>query len=316
MFPPLNLSRRLAKWLPPVLVALLTWCPAAWAKDLKIVWVHSNAAAQSEQRVKAGWEQWQKQNAPGWTVDFLDSQGSGEKTAANLQNAISRSADAVIMTMSDLRASRSIIQKAAKDGLPIFTVDSGWVPGDIVDVTTNNWDMSAKVSTFLLNSIGGKGNIIFLRMAEHHGTRKRGDVMAAILKEYPDVKVLAEHNLDYTKFYEDATRVMEDYANRFGDQINAVWAPWDEPAMAAANVLKAKGIKAIVTGIDGHPPAVQAIKSGSSPMVATVSQPFEEMGAKVGGWIKDIVVDKKNPDTMFTSRTVYLDAPLITKQSN
>ena len=107
-------------------------------------------------------------------MDFLDSQGSGEKVAANLQNAVSRQADAVILTMADLRASRSIIQQAAKDGLPIFTVDSGWVPGDIVDVTTNNWDMSAKVSTFLLNSIGGKGNIIFLRMAEHHGTRKRG----------------------------------------------------------------------------------------------------------------------------------------------
>ncbi len=192
MFLPSNLSQLLTRCLPLALAALLAGMPTAWAKPLKIVWVHSNAAAQSEQRVKAGWEQWQKQNAPDWTVDFLDSQGSGEKTAANLQNAISRSADAVIMTMADLRASRSIIQQAAKTGLPIFTVDSGWVPGDIVDVTTNNWDMSAKISTFLLNSIGGKGNIIFLRMAEHHGTRKRGDVMATILKEYPDVKVLAE----------------------------------------------------------------------------------------------------------------------------
>ena len=316
MLPPTHPPRRFAKWFSLLLLAAasLAWGPAAWAKPLKIVWVHSNAAAQSEQRVKTGWEQWQKQNAPDWTVDFLDSQGSGEKVAANLQNAVSRSADAVILTMADLRASRAIIQQAAKDGLPIFTVDSGWVPGDIVDVTTNNWDMSAKVSTFLLNSIGGKGNIVFLRMAEHHGTRKRGDVMATILKEYPDVKVLAEHNIDNTHFYEDSTRVMEDYTNRFGDKINAVWAPWDEPAMAAANVLKAKGIKAIVTGIDGHPPAVAAIKAGNSPMIATVSQPFEEMGAKVGGWIKDVVVDKKNPDTMFVSRTVYLDAPLITKQ--
>ena len=217
MIHPPALNRLLTKCLPLAFAAWLAGGITAWAKPLKIVWIHSNAAAQSEQRVQAGWDEWQKKNAPDWTVDFLDSQGSGEKVAANLQNAVSRQADAVILTMADLRASRSIIQQAAKDGLPIFTVDSGWVPGDIVDVTTNNWDMSAKVSTFLLNSIGGKGNIIFLRMAEHHGTRKRGDVMATILKEYPDVKVLAEHNIDNTHFYEDSTRVMEDYANRFGD---------------------------------------------------------------------------------------------------
>lgn len=294
-----------------VAACLATSLPAL---ALDVAWVHSNAAAQSEQRAKAGFEAWLKETGKSdWTVSFLDSGGSGERTANNLDNAVQRGVDAVILSMADLRASEAIIAKAAADGVPVFTIDSGWVPGVIQDVTTNNWDMSAKVSVYLLDSLGGKGNIIFLRMAEHHGTRKRGETMAAILKEYPNIKVLAEHNIDYTAFYEDTVKTMEDYAARFGEEINGVWAPWDEPAAAAVSVLQKNNIKAMVTGIDGHPQAVEAVKNKDSMVVATVSQPFEGMGAQVGEWIQKVVVDKTDPATLFTTKTTYMDAPLITK---
>lgn len=286
-------------------VALLTVATA----QVNVAWVHSNAAAQSEQRVKDGFEEWVA--GKGWNVSYLDSVGSGERTAENLQNAVSRGVDAIILTMADLRASAAAIQQAADAGIPIFTVDSGWVPGVVVDVTTNNWDMSAKVSVYLLDSIG-EGNIIFLRMAEHHGTRKRGDVMEVMLREYPDINVLEEHNIDYTAFFEDTTRVMQDYATRYGDQIDGVWAPWDEPAQAAVNVLQAAGIDAMVIGIDGHPEAVAEVNNPDSLFAATVAQPFEEMGAQVGEWIEQVVVEGVDPETMFSTNTIYMDAPLVT----
>ncbi len=123
---------------------------------------------------------------------MLDSGGSGERTASNIQDAASRGVDAIIVSMSDLRASRAAIDSAVAAKIPVFAIDSGQVDGVLVDVTTNNWAMSASVSPYLLNEMGGKGNLIFLRMAEHHGTRKRGDIMATVLKEYPEVKILAE----------------------------------------------------------------------------------------------------------------------------
>src|SRR3954464_5770932 len=75
------------------------------AKDLNIAWVHATAAAQSEQRVKAGFEEWLKEKGYKWKVSFLDSGGSGERTASNIQDATSRGVDAIIVTMADLRAS-------------------------------------------------------------------------------------------------------------------------------------------------------------------------------------------------------------------
>jgi ribose transport system substrate-binding protein len=302
-----------------VAVATMVSCLSgvALANDTTdVAWVHSNAAAQSEQRVKAGFEDWLGKQNLDWNVSFLDSGGSGEATARNLQDAAARGVDAIVITMSDLRASRAAIESAVTAGIPIFSVDSGYIDGVMVDVTTNNWAMSADVSPYLLDQMGGEGNLIFLRMAEHHGTRKRGDVMADVLREYGGVKVLAEHNIDYTAFFEDTTSTMQDYVARFGDQINAVWAPWDEPAQAAINVLQAAGLKNVkVIGIDGHPQAIAEVCKPDSMMIATVSQPFEGMGAQVGEWIKSIVVDGKPREDVIPADTVYMDAPLVTKQN-
>ncbi|MGS4947295.1 sugar ABC transporter substrate-binding protein [Meridianimarinicoccus sp. RP-17] len=286
------------------------------AMAMDIAWVHSNAAAQSEQRVKAGFEAWLADSGKDWNVSFLDSGGSGEATASNLQDAASRGVDAIIITMSDLRASRAAITAAADAGIPIFSVDSGYIDGVVVDVTTNNWAMSADVSPYLLDQMGGEGNLIFLRMAEHHGTRKRGDVMEDVLQEYQGVEVLVEHNIDYTAFFEDTTSRMQDYVARFGTDIDAVWAPWDEPAQAAINVMQAAGLTDVkVIGIDGHPQAVAEVCKPDSMMIATVSQPFEGMGAQIGDWITAIVENGTPAEDVIPATTIYMDAPLVTKQN-
>lgn len=296
-------------------VALTIMSGAANALD--IAFIHSNAAAQSETRVKAGFDAWvSEHNHSDWNVNMLDSGGTGERIASNIQDAAARGVDAIVVTMADLRASRAAIDSAIAADIPIFAVDSGYIEGLQVDVTTNNWAMSADVSPFLLDSLGGKGNIIFLRMAEHHGTRKRGDVMEDVLKEYPDIKVLVEHNINYGGFFEDTTARMEDFVSRFGEDIDAVWAPWDEPAQAAINVLKAAGLTDVrVIGIDGHPQAIQEVCKDNSLMLATVAQPFEGMGAQIGEWIQAIVVDGAATRTVIPDPIVYLDAPLITRQN-
>ncbi|WP_112310527.1 substrate-binding domain-containing protein [Pseudogemmobacter bohemicus] len=295
--------------------ALLAGATAAQALD--IVMVNSNAAAQSDQRTKAGFEAWIAENGKSdWNVSYLDSGGSGEATATNIQDAANRGVDAIVVTMADLRASRAALDAAKAANIPVFAVDSGFVDGVVVDVTTNNWAMSSDVSVYLLDQLKGEGNLVFFRMAEHHGTRKRGDVMEVVLKEYPGVKVLAEHNINYTAFFEDTARTMEDFAARFGTDIDAVWAPWDEPAQAVVNSLNAAGLTDVkVIGIDGHPAAIAEVCKPDSQLIATVAQPFEEMGAQVAAWIDAIVVEGKPAAEVIPSEIVYLDAPLITKKN-
>lgn len=306
--------RKWLTFLTLILLGSLVFTSMASA-TLNIAWIHSNAAAQSEQRARAGFEDFLKEKGWNWRVSYSDGRGSGERLAALMEDAVQRGVDAIIVSMADLRAARAALDLARLRNIPVFSIDSGWVPGVIVDVTSNNWLMSAKISSYLIDRLGGQGNVIFFRMAEHHGTRKRGDVMETMLKEFPGIRVLAEHNIDYTAFYEDTLRTMENYITRFGDRIDAVWAPWDEPAQAAATTLLAAGYdrsKVFVTGIDGHPSAINEMSSPNNPFIATVAQAFELMGIRTAEWMHAILIEKQPVERVIPDTTVYLRSPLVT----
>jgi ribose transport system substrate-binding protein len=284
-------------------------------KNLKIAWIHYNAAANSEQRAKKGFEDYLKAQGFQWDLSTSDSKGSGQAFASNVEDAVQRKVDAIVVSMADLRAGKASIESANKAGIPVYSVDSGWTPGIEVDITSNNFVMSSKVSSYLVDRLGGQGKIIAFTMAEHHGVRKRGEVLKLIAKENPGIQIIEDHNIDYTNFYQDTQRSMEDYLQRYGKDIKAVWAGWDEPAMAAAAAIQAAGFTKkdmFVVGIDGNAPALEEMKKGS-PMVATVAQGFEVMGESIAKYINEIIVNGKPKAQVITSTTVYVDTPLLTE---
>jgi len=284
------------------------------SKDLDIIWIHSGASNQSEQRAYAGFMAFIQEQGWNWTVTEANSEDSDAKAADNISDAVAKGCDAIICSMVDMRASTPAIQQANDADIPIFTIDSGYTEGVVADVTCNNNLMSAKVSTYLVDAIGGSGNICILSAAGWAGGRKRGNILNAILAECPGITVLDDHNIDLADFYNDSANTAEDWLSRFGDQIDAIWCVWDEPAMAVTNVLTANGYTRddiLVTGIDGNESAVQMMRDGS-PIVATVAQPFELMGSTVAKLIEKMVVQGKTWEEAVGATTIYVDAPLIT----
>lgn len=283
-------------------------------KDLDIIWIHSGASNQSEQRAFAGFSAFIKDQNWNWTITEVNSEDSDAKAANNISDAVAKGCDVIICSMVDMRASAPAIQEANAAGIPIFTIDSGYTDGVVVDVTSNNNVMSAKVSTFLVDAIGGSGNICVLSASGFAGGRKRGNVLNAVLAECPGIKVLDDHNINLADFFNDSANTTEDWLSRFGDEIDAIWCVWDEPAMAATNVLTAAGKTRddiVVTGIDGNESAVQMMRDGS-PIIATVAQPFELMGTTTAKLIQKVVVQSMAWDEAVGATTIYVDAPLIT----
>lgn len=284
-------------------------------KDLDIVWVHMSPAAQSEQRAYTGFMDYIKGNGWNWNVTEVDSAGSGEKMANNIQDAVAKGCDAIIVSMADLRASATALQTAQESKIPIISIDSEYTPGVVCDITSNNYVMSSKVSAYLVDVMGGEGNVCALTMAEHHGVRKRGEVFTdVILKENPGVTLLEDHNIDYGNFFADSQKTAEDWLAKYGDEIDAIWAGWDEPAMAASDAVKSAGftredIK--VTGIDGHDGALDMIRNGD-PLMATVAQAFEVMGEKCAQVIQKMIVEGQSFDDAVGTTTIYVDSPLLT----
>ena len=287
----------------------------AQAKPLNITWIAGNAALQTEQRIRDGFNKYEKDhNYTDWTITYLDSSGSAERVANNIQDAVSRGSDIILVTVADLRASDHVLEGALKAKIPVFTADSGWIPGVISDVTTNNWQMSSDVSLSLVNKIKGKGNVVLLTADGLKPVRERSDTMRAILKEYPNVKIIAEHDIKLENFYQDTMDAVQDIATRLGPQVDAVWAPWDEPAQAAVTALKAAGFANVpVTGMDGHKSAIDSICQPDSQFIATGRQQFELWGETLAQYVEKVGVKGAAPESVATQEISYFPARLFTQ---
>ena len=69
-------------------------------KDLDIVWVHSGAANQSEQRAYAGFLDYLDDQGWNWSVSEANSEDSGDKVARNISDAVAKGCDAIITSMT------------------------------------------------------------------------------------------------------------------------------------------------------------------------------------------------------------------------
>jgi len=295
--------------------AVVCFGTAAEAKPLNVTWIAGNAALQTEHRIREGFAKYlDEKGIKDWNVTFLDSAGSAEKVANNIQDAVSRGSDFILVTVADLRASNSALAVAAEANIPVFTADSGWIPGAITDVTTNNWQMSSEVSLELVNRMRGKGNLVLLTADGLKPVRERSDTLRAIVKEYPDVKIIAEHDINLSNFYQDTMNAVQDISTRFGSEITAVWAPWDEPAQAAVTALAAAGLdKVPVSGMDGHQSALDAICKEDSMFIATGRQQFEVWGAKLAEYVERVGEKGESAESVKTADIVYFPAKLFTK---
>jgi ribose transport system substrate-binding protein len=286
-------------------------CAGYAATPPTIGYVTANMTATSQVRVTNAFVAQGKEK--GWKVINADAKGSWPTLADQIENYVQMKVDAIVVAMSDLPSIKAAIEAANKAKIPVISIDSGSAEGVIADITTDNYVMGSKISSFFVDRLNHEGNIIVFKFSEHHGTRKRGRALDMVLLENPGIKVLATHNLPPAGFMQDAQAKMETYITQFGDKIDAVWCPWDGPAMAVTMALQAARIgrdKVFVTGVDGEQEAFDLIRSGA-PFVATVAQPFELMAKAAIDLIDEIVVKGVPVEKAAPTSTIYVDAPLV-----
>ncbi|MDD4337970.1 MAG: sugar ABC transporter substrate-binding protein [Firmicutes bacterium] len=296
-----------------MLITACSFTSVLAAKPVTIGYVSANLTATSQVRTTNAFKAQTKEI--GWKVIAADAKGSWPALADQIENFVQMNVDVIVIAMSDLPSIKAAITTANKANIPVISIDSGVADGVIADITTDNYAMGTKVSKYMAERLNGKGNIIVFKFDEHHGTRTRGDALDDVLVDYPQITVLATHYLPPAGFMQDAQARTETDITKFGDKIDAVWCPWDGPAMAATMALQASRIgrdKCFVTGVDGEQETFNLIRSGS-PLVATVAQPFELMSKAAIKLVGEIVVNGRPVDQVVPpTKTIYVDAPLVT----
>jgi ribose transport system substrate-binding protein len=305
-------------------VAGSTPAAAADAKPVKLAVVAQQMAAQSDQRSWAGFQQWLKATGMDktWDVNMTDAKGDPGALVSQIEDAITAKADAILVMYGTLTAAHSALVDLERSKIPFFSLDSGWQSPAIADITSNNWVMGGQYSQYLVDQLLGEGkskaNICQIVANFHHGTRKRGKVMKEVLSENEWITLQADRVIQYAGFYETTQNTVNDWLTRYGNDLDAIWCPWDEPAMAAAEVIKSRNMqdKIFVVGCDGHPTALERMRDPHYPLLATCAQAFEIWGAYTGWLVNEIVGKGRDPKSVVPVPTVQFPAPLLVRGVN
>ncbi|WP_366657386.1 substrate-binding domain-containing protein [Fodinicurvata sp. EGI_FJ10296] len=214
----------------------------------------------------------------GWAVNVIDTRGSMADLANRLADTAGTGVDAVVLVSIDPAEIGDQVQDVADAGIPVVLIDGGSADGVMLNVTSDNFALGSALSQYLIDEIGGSGNLVKFFHSAHPGVRQRELALDDALAANPDVQVIADHYVQVPGPIDDSRVAMENIIRANRGEIDAVWAAWDEPAIGAWLAAESEGEAGsfIIAGIDGNPQAVEMIESCTA-IVATVAQDFAAM---------------------------------------
>jgi ribose transport system substrate-binding protein len=277
-------------------------------------------AAFSNAGLQATWCAQGKQAAEYWgklfnvEVTWFDGQLDAVKQRAAIDNAASQKWDFVAIQADGIGTLTAPVNKMIDAGIPVIDMDTLIAPLDQINIHSflapDNEFMGASVTQQLVEAIGGEGKIVMTQgQLGHTGAQGRARGFHSVVKKYPKIEVLDEQpgDWDVTK----VARIWEGLLTKY-PKIDAAYFHNDDMALAAFNVMKAKGRTDIkIGGTDAMPPGVQAVLDGQ--ILATVRNPSCRIhgGAIIAG--VNAVVNGEKSGKGGIPKHIVTDGPVVTK---
>jgi ribose transport system substrate-binding protein len=202
-----------------------------------------------------------------------------------VEGFVSQGVSGIVLAPLDSKALIRSVEEAKKAGIPTAIIDSGLETDQITSfAATDNRKGGNLAAERLGELLGGKGKVIMLRYLEGSAsTTDREEGFLEVMKsKFPGIELVSiDQYAGATR--DSAKRTAENLLQRFGDQVNGVFAS-NEPAttgmlLALQDIGKAGKITFV--GFDSSPQFVEAMRNKQ--MQGTVVQsPFAigELGVK------------------------------------
>lgn len=211
----------------------------------------------------------------GVTLKVTDSKKDVGSELNQVEDLITRQVDAIIMQPLDGEASQNAAKRVIDSDIPLFILSTEFAEG--ADIPYESYigvddTLAGEMQAEYLNETLPEGGDIVVAAGIYGASWTDRRLSGFNDKLNDNFNIAAEFQAKGSR--DEAKRNMEDTLQRFGPgEIVAVVANNDEMALGAASAIKDAGrmdeFTAIV-GVDGTPPAVEAISAGE--MTATVRQ--------------------------------------------
>lgn len=246
-----------------------------------------------------------KQLNPAVKVTALSADYDLNKQFSQIDGFIAAGVDLILVNAVDAKAIEPAIMKAKKAGIAVVGVDVAANGADAA-VQTNNVQAGEIACQYIVDKLGGKGNVIIQNGPQVSAVVDRVNGCKSVFKKNPDIKVLSDDQ-DAKGSREGGLNVMQNHLTRF-PKVDAVFAINDPQAIGAdlaARQLNRKSI--VITSVDGAPDIEAALKVDNQIQASASQDPY--MIAQKAVEIGQDVLNGKKPAQAMT----LLPSTLITR---
>jgi ribose transport system substrate-binding protein len=196
------------------------------------------------------------------------------KQVTQIDNFIAAGVDMILLNPGDPKAIGPAIRKAQAAGILVVAVDTA-AEGADATVTTNNVQAGEISCQYIVDKLGGKGDVIIQNGPQVSAVIDRVNGCKSVLAKAPGIKLLSSDQ-DGKGSREGGLTVTQGYLTRY-PKIDAIFAINDPQAIGtdlAARQQQRTGI--IITSVDGAPDIEAALKDPAAQQIqASASQdPF------------------------------------------
>ena len=235
----------------------------------------------------------------GWNYEALDSNDDSTTQLKNAQNAISKGADAIIISPVDSVSCPAVLDEAEAAGVPVVICDIGTESGTYLSlVSTPNYDGAKEVGEYLANYCaenGIKGTIgeITIPMARINGQNRQNGFKDGIAGN-PDLSMTT--SLETDDFTVDEAYNQTKNIISGNPDLCAIWSHHSQATLGIVKAIDELGLTddIIVACFDGDPEVMDYLKEGKI-LVCGAQQPIE-MGRQAARDLVDFFAGKDVPE--------------------
>ena len=246
----------------------------------------------------------------GWDVATVSANEDKVKQINGVQDLVARGVKGILISPIDAVGVNAAYDAAKAANIPIVSVARGSTsPNQTIHVAMDEKQIGRDIAAWTAKAIGGEGKVAMLLGPSGAPTfRNLAEGYTEEMAKYPKIQIAFRSDGPMTR--ERGVKQAED-ALVANPDLKAIYAANDDVAHGATQAVIAAGKadQTIVTGMNGVPPALKALKEGKLAMTVELN-PFlwgrlgvDVLATYLKGdkveprvFIKHVIVDKTNID--------------------
>jgi ribose transport system substrate-binding protein len=208
----------------------------------------------------------------GFEVVTVSSNEDKAKQINGVQDLVARGVKGILISPIDAVGVNAAYDAAAAAKVPIVSVARGSVsPNQTIHVAMDEKQIGRDIAEWTAKKLGGEGQVAMLLGPSGAPTFKNlAEGYTEVMAKYPDIKIVFKSDGPLTR--ERGVKQTED-ALVANPDLAAVYTANDDVALGAMQAVLAanRAGKTILTGMNGVPPALRAVKDGNMAMTVELN---------------------------------------------